>query len=65
MASYTDCAKCKGSGLIDREGAEKDPVLYPILSQHQKPCDVCGGSGRMSSADIRRIAVESQAASDS
>jgi hypothetical protein len=35
------------------------------LSQSQQTCTGCGGSGRMSSADVRRAAVEAQAAADS
>jgi DnaJ-class molecular chaperone len=65
MASHPDCTKCKGSGLVDREGAERDAAIHPILSQSQQTCDVCGGSGRMPPASVRRVAVETQAASDS
>jgi hypothetical protein len=42
------CNRCSGTGLIARDGAEKDKDIHPILSQQQTICDMCGGGGSIS-----------------
>ncbi len=40
----TACTKCKGEGLVPRDGIEADQDIHPILSQKKTICDRCGGS---------------------
>lgn len=52
--SGTECDKCKGSGLVPREGVEIDTAIHPILSKHKTVCPDCGGSGRFSNEELSR-----------
>ena len=50
------CDKCKGTGLVAREGREADKSWHPNLSQTPGTCDKCGGGGLFSPDDAHRLA---------
>lgn len=39
------CTRCNSTGLVERDGVEKDVDLHPILSQQKTICPDCGGGG--------------------
>ena len=51
------CEKCKGIGLVPREGEEANADLHPLVSKTKGVCDACGGSGSLSPEDVRRQAI--------
>jgi DnaJ-class molecular chaperone len=57
LMSRPACDKCKGTGLVKREGAEADKDMHPILSERPTICDACGGSGYQPPAETRRAHV--------
>lgn len=40
------CPKCKGEGVLPRQGTEADKDIHPILSGAPTVCDRCGGGGK-------------------
>lgn len=51
------CPKCKGAGVLPREGAEADSVLHPVISFVPGLCDRCGGAcvAELTEAEIKAL----------